>query len=310
LVLLSIVTLSVVNAAFFGCAPVPASGVGGYGAVACMSGFDDGVATLACTFSYANLTTDPILSHFHVGSAVANNGPVTFTFDVTGLVAASGTVYQKLTAANGFTQQGQTSFADQITACASGSTTTGCYFNLHTTGVGSGEIRCQLAPLTPTYAFSPPLVPAPGAVNTTTSFGIANVMQAAVSNSGLSAWGYQIDFQLESPITAAHIHQGTTLTDNSGLVKVGLDKGPSRLTGRFVGIALEGVSAAEQSASYWPVYAADFDTAIANHFCYVNVHSVANPGGEIRANISPNGASQIALSVFAAFFMIAAWTSL
>jgi len=127
------------------------------------------------------------------------------------------------------------------------------------------------------------------------------------------AWGYQVDFSLNSPISNAHIHQGDSATDNMGPIKVQFDHGAPRLSGKFVGVALEGITTVQQPLSNWPVYASDFDTAIANHFCYVNVHSPANTGGELRANISPSttsGASQVTLALFAVVVMIASWMSL
>jgi len=320
--LIALFGASVINALFFGCTMRPATNItvtGGWGSVACYSGFDDDVSTLACSFQYQNLTSDVTLSHFHIGDDSTVLGPVTFTFDPTGLVQASGTVYQKFVAsavsAPDWQMHGSTSFDDQVTACASGALVTGCYFNLHTATYGGGELRCELKPLTTTYSFPTILVPAPGSVNTTGDSGTALVEMAAIlpaATPSVHAWGYQVDFSLNSPITNAHIHQGTTETDNTGPVKVQFDHGAPRFSGKFVGVALQGVTAVQQSRSNWPAYASDFDTAITNHFGYVNVHTTANTGGELRANISPDlsGASQVTLAFFAVVVMIASWMSL
>jgi len=116
-----------------------------------------------------------------------------------------------------------------------------------------------------------------------------------------------VSFTTSSPVTIAHIHQGTSVTDNSGPVKVTFDTtgSTSRTNGAFVGVALEGTTA-------WPTYASDFDTAISSSFCYINVHTTANAGGEIRANIAPQGssASHVAVTLMAVVFMIASWVSM
>jgi len=327
--LIALFGVSLINAAFFGCTMHPstvAAGVsGGYGAVACYTGMDNNagtdVNTMACEFQYFNLTTNPISSHFHVGDDSTPSGNIVYTFDVSFHVSASGSVYQKFVASNTttWTQQGGTTFDDQVTACASGGAS-GCYFNLHTGMFQSGELRCGVVSLSPTYDFTVALAPTPGAMNANTSSGSATVRMATVTPAAtppLHAWGYQVSFNTGSPVKSAHIHQGSSLTDNNGPIKVYFDTGPQRMTGKFVGVALEGVAQTDQPKSAWPVYTSDFDNAISNHFCYVNVHTLANNGGEIRANISPQGsgsgtssASHVSLAIVAVFFMIASWMSL
>jgi len=324
--LIALFGVSLINAAFFGCTMRPATAAvstGGSGSVACYSGVDNNagtdVNTMACEFIYKNLTTDPTLCHFHVGSDNTTAGPVVFTFLLTSQVAAGGTLYQKFVASNTATwsQQGSTSFDAQVTACASGDN---CYFNLHTGTYGGGELRCNLQPLsTLTYDYTVTLAPTAGTTNTSSSTGTATVQMATITpaaSPAVHACGYQVSFTTVSPITLSHIHQGTTQTDNNGPAKVFLDHGPQRTSGKFCGVAVEGVSNTDQPASAWPSYAPDFDTAITNHNCYVNLHTVANPGGELRANLAPlsggssSGASQVSLAILAAFFIIASWMSL
>jgi len=323
--LLALFGVSLINAAFFGCTMRPATDIvqtGGWGSVACYSGLEDGVTAVACSFKYTNLTSVPTVVHFHVGNDTMD-GPVTFDFDPSGIItagAASGTAYQKIKAANSaqpqWIQRNGLSFADQITSCASGA---GCYFNLHTSFYPNGELRCQAHTLTTTYSYlSQPLVAAPGAVGAENSTGLANVEMATITPAAavaVHAWGYQVAFDLSSPVSNAHIHQGTSFTDNQGPVKVKFDQGSQRTVGSFVGVALEGVTATQQPNSNWPTYAADFDTALGNHFGYVNVHTVANGGGEVRANIAPggttgSGVSQVSLAALAIVFMFASWMSL
>jgi len=322
------------NALFFGCTMGPATvsvTTNGGGHVACMSGTYDGVSTMSCSFKYWNLTStaNVTLCHFHVGTPATTAGPVTFTFDVTGLVVLSGTAYQKFTAAQttgapSWQQQGSTSFDAEVGICGGGN---GCYFNLHTTAYPGGELRCELAPLTPTYSYSNlPAVIAPSSTATVANTNVTVMMAEILPSSTpkVFAWGYYVSFVLQNSISNAHIHQGTTATDNAGPVKVQFDWGTARLSGDFVGVAVQGVLSSEQSHSNWPSYTPDFDTAIASHFCYVNVHSTANAGGEVRVNISPFGsgggsstgnggggsasgssASTISLTLFAVFAIVA-----
>jgi len=318
--LIALFGVSLINATLFGCTMRPGAGatVGGYGAVACMSG-QDGTAgtdvnTLACEWQYFNLTTAPTASHFHIGDDNTVSGNITFTFTISGLTKVSGIVYQKFTATSGWSQQGGLSFDQQVSACAGGS---GCYFNLHTSGFPTGELRCQLSPITATYDYTTTLTPPAANINANMSTGTATVQMGTITPAAtpaLHAWGYQVSFSLISPITLAHIHQGTSSDNtNSGPIKVTFDQGPQRTVGKFVGVALEGtVPAGNVPPSSWPSYTSDFDTAMGNHFNYINVHSVAYGGGEIRAQISPvgSGASQVSLAILAVFFMIASWMSL
>jgi hypothetical protein len=210
-------------------------------------------------------------------------------------------------------QNGATGFAAQIAQCAG---TNGCYFNLHTGTYGGGELRCELAPLSNTYAFDVILTPTPatdGAVNNSASSGTSSVWMAPVSSTAGAArvWGYQVQFITSSPVTNAHIHQADTV-GGSGPVVVQFDwqTTTSRSTGSFVGVAMEGITSGNQPKSNWPTYPANFDTAINSHFCYINVHTASNGGGEIRANISPSAASHVAVTLMAVVFMIASWVSM
>jgi len=318
--------VSLVNAAFFGCTMRAATGsvyTTGSGSVACVSGTDDATNKLKCTWKYANLNATSVsAAHLHVGTDAMDGNP-TFFFDVTALTVAAGTVYQQfvstVTTGTGphWVQQGTVTFDAQVSTCAGSN---GCYFNLHTAPYyAGGELRCELAPLTNTYSYDnvvlAPTTAAQGASNNTNSAGLASVWMAPVSSAAgaVHAWGYQVSFSTATPVTIAHIHQGTSVTDNAGPVKVTFDTSgsTSRTLGAFVGVAMEGVTTVQQPSA-WPSYASDMDTAIASSFCYVNVHTVGNGGGEIRANIAPQGssASHVAVTLMAVVFMIASWVSM
>jgi len=320
-VFLVVLGVSLANATnyFFGCTMAPATPlvtVGGWGSVACMSGNIDAVSYLTCEFQWQNLTTNPTVCHFHVGNSTTN-GPVVFTNDVSTGVAAGGTGYSKFVASNTvtWTQRNGVAFDAQIALCNAGD---GCYFNLHTVNFPGGELRCQATALVTKFAFAAvPLVIAPGATGATGSTGAATVQIAEVLPSvtpKVFAVGYYASFVVQTNIVNAHIHQGTSMTDNSGPVKVQFDWGTPRTTGEFTGVALSGVTSGQQLSSNWGTYVvSDFDGAINNHFCYVNIHTTGNAGGEIRANIAPgsgSSASTVSVALMAVVFMIASALSL
>jgi len=326
LLVLAGVALINATASFFGCnmvpatLPVPATQSTGNGRVVCYSGTDDSTAVLACSWDYGNLTSDITAAHFHIGNTSTSDGTVTFAFDVLddeGLdFAVSGNTYQKSNAANNGVDMhwtavpSNTSFASQIAMCANG----GCYFNLHTNNYLGGELRCQLAPITVlNHDFDVVLTQTPGAQvvpGEAASTGTATLQMGAIPGSTSFAWGYQVSFSLQSAIFQALIQQGTNTV-------VTLDQGTARLSGNFVGVALEGVTGIDSTlASNWPKYNVEasslFDTALANHLCYLNIGTDLNVNGEIGSVLSPtssNGA-QASLAALAIVFTVASWMSL
>jgi hypothetical protein len=103
-------------------------------------------------------------------------------------------------------------------------------------------------------------------------------------------WGTANGFtNLSGNATAMHIHQSTGFTTNGG-VQVGLDSlgSPSynnnAISGGFSGAVT--LSAAQE-------------TALLSGLLYINVHTTANPGGEIRGNLvavpEPSSVALVAL---------------
>jgi len=311
LVFLVLLGAAVANGIFFGCqmAPIVGSGSNGGGFVGCISGAaDNSVNTLSCEFVYSALTSTVTLAHFHVGASSTQSGNVTFNFaNVGGLSSANGQVAQSWTATSvDWKQQFGITFDAQVIACASG---TGCYFNLHTQNNQAGELRCELTTQIPTYSFTNvPLVLSPSSVNNAASTGTVNVWMAQIGNSTQHAWSWDISFSLVNALTNSHIHQGTSKTDNNGAVVVYIDPGTPRTTGKLLGIALEGTQL--PFTNRWATYPAGFDSAIASHFCYVNLHTATNAAGEVRANISPSAASHVSLALLAIVFMIGSWMTM
>jgi CHRD domain-containing protein len=78
---------------------------------------------------------------------------------------------------------------------------------------------------------------------------------------------------LSGPIIAAHIHNAQAGT-NGGVVRT--------LTGDFVGNTGTGIWTAADAEPLTPALI----TQLMNGNCYVNVHTAANPGGEIRGQIT------------------------
>jgi len=237
--------------------------------------------------------------------------------------AARGAVFQRFvasvtTGAPSWSMQNSVGFDAQVTSCASGS---GCYFNLHTSNYPGGELRCELQTLSVTngYDYTVTLSPVAGGTNNANSIGHATVRMVTIlpaATPAVHAWAYSVDFSLNSTITLGHIHQGTTTSDNGPPV-VYFSVGPLRNAGSFVGVSLEGVQTTEATSS-WPQYTANFDSAMTNHFDYINIHSTTNGGGEIRSQISPIGggggsssdASKVTMAFAAVFVMVAAWMAL
>lgn len=132
------------------------------------------------------------------------------------------------------------------------------YVNIHTAGIPGGEIRGQIVPLNAQLngAQETPPVATPGsgwgvfAIDTST-----NTLQYWVAFGGLTG-----------AETAAHIH-GTALHQAAGGVLTALPAGSPK-----VGV--------------WN-YPEALESDILTGKTYVNIHSVPNPGGEIRGQIVP-----------------------
>ena len=103
----------------------------------------------------------------------------------------------------------------------------------------------------------------------------------------LSADGNTMHFVLKVNnmynITASHIHLGAA--GQNGPVIVPLYLGPAK-TGLFTGTLAEGdITASSLVGDLVGKTMGDLVADINNGMCYVNVHSTANPGGEIRGMI-------------------------
>jgi hypothetical protein len=105
--------------------------------------------------------------------------------------------------------------------------------------------------------------------------------------------GYNISFELDVTnivdVTAAHIHLGAK--DANGPVIVPLFTGPQK-PGSFTGVLAKGsITEADLAGPMAGKTFADLAAAVLAGQTYVNVHTVANPKGEIRGQIIVLGAA-------------------
>jgi hypothetical protein len=218
-------------------------------------------STVTYLITYSGLSGPVNASHIHTGAAGSNGGvilPIT-----PGPSPMTGT----LTAAN-FTASGPvTTFAQAVAAIRAGT----AYFNLHTTANPGGEIRGQILPIGNAYFAdmngaqeNPPVATA------ATGKGIA-----VVSTNG-STVTYIVTFSgLSGAVNAAHIHTGA-VGANGGVI-LPLVPAPNVMTGTL--------SSTDFAASGPVTTFAQAVAAIQAGTTYFNIHTSANPGGEIRGQI-------------------------
>ena len=217
----------------------------------------DGLATLTLDEAGSLLTAhvntrgldDASASHLH-GAFGGTNGSVLF-----GLTQDGGNP------SHWFAEQ-QPLDATQLAAVLAGST----YINVHSTPNPGGEIRGQVIPDGIVFATGSlsgeqqyPVVDTPaGGTYAVTANVAAGTVVVHANTSGVD------------DATAAHIHDGFAGT-NGGVV---------------IGLTQDAGNVALWSAIDAPVDAAQL-AALASGSYYVNVHTPANPGGEIRGQVAP-----------------------
>jgi hypothetical protein len=134
-----------------------------------------------------------------------------------------------------------------------------CYVNIHTTLNPGGEIRGQIVPLN---AILDAAQETPATASTGTGWMTATIDTAANTIS------YYIAYSgLTGSANAAHFHGAANYGTPAG-VKIGLTVTASPMTGTVP-------------------YAQADEAAILSGRFYVNLHTVAFPGGEIRGQVSP-----------------------
>jgi hypothetical protein len=137
------------------------------------------------------------------------------------------------------------------------------YVNIHTTANPGGEIRGQIWPIqfgaSMSGASEVPAVPTAG-----TAQGTMNLISNVLS--------YNFTFtNLAANATAAHIHGPATPQQNAGVI-IPFGGVPAATSGSFSGTAL-----------ITPQQLFD----IISGLTYANIHTTANPGGEVRGQVYP-----------------------
>jgi hypothetical protein len=139
------------------------------------------------------------------------------------------------------------------------------YVNVHSNEFPAGEIRGQLRPFSPPTQFNALMVGSPPI--TTTGVGLARFSLIATDT-----LAYEVAASDLVSVTVAHIHRGGP-GENGGVVA------PLNVSG----LALGGITSGTATLS-----GMDLVDLLTNHL-YANIHTAANPAGEVRGQL--NGAS-------------------
>ena len=218
-------------------------------------------STITYLVTYSGLSGTANAAHIHTGAAGASGGVILPL--AVGPSPMSGT----LTAAD-FTASGSvTTFAEAVAAIKAGTT----YFNIHTTANPGGEIRGQILPAGNAHFADlnggqevPPVATGATGKGTVVISADGSTITYLVTYSGLSGTD-----------NAAHIHTGA-VGANGGVI-LPLAAGPSPLSGTL--------TSADFTASGSVTTFAQAVAAIQAGTTYINIHTTANPGGEIRGQI-------------------------
>lgn len=226
-------------------------------------------STITYIVTYTGLSGPVTAAHIHTGAVGVPGGVIL------PLTPGPSPMVGTLTAAN-FTPSGAiTTFAQAVAALQAGTT----YFNLHTAANAAGEIRGQIV--------------AKGDAYLATLAGFQEVGPVATSGTGnglvvistdASTITYLVTYSgLSGPVSAAHIHTGAVGV-NGGVI-LPLAAGPSPMTGTL--------TAANFTPSGSVTDFAGAVAAIRAGTTYINLHTAANPGGEIRGQIAVTVAAPV-----------------
>jgi hypothetical protein len=218
-------------------------------------------STITYLLTYSGLSGTANAAHIHTGAAGVAGGVILPL--AVGPSPMSGT----LTAAD-FTASGSvTTFAQAVAAIRAGTT----YFNIHTAANPGGEIRGQIVAAGEAhfadlagFQENPPVATAATGKGTVVISADASTITYLVTYGGLSGTA-----------NAAHIHTGAVGV-NGGVI-LPLAVGPSPMSGTL--------TTANFTASGSVTTFAQAVAAIRAGTTYINIHTAANPGGEIRGQI-------------------------
>ena len=252
-----------VRAVLSGAQENPPVGTGGRGAASVT--VQPGGAAMTFTLEVSALS-NITAAHIHSGTPGVN-GPILFTLSPGPFASPlSGTL-----TASDFDESAGMTFAEAVRAIREGRT----YVNVHTERHPDGEIRGHLGPASFRAALSgseevPPV--------STTATGLATV----TLNGEQTELALTLEFSgLGSAPTAAHIHVGAPGANGPIVFTLATAPLSSPVSGTLTAARLEprpaqGINSFEDAVN-----------AILSGNAYVNVHSEANPGGEIRGQLAP-----------------------
>jgi hypothetical protein len=218
-------------------------------------------STITYIVTYSGLSGTVNAAHIHTGAAGVAGGVIL------PLTAGPSPMTGTLTAANFAASGPVTTFAQAVAAIRAGTT----YFNLHTTANPGGEIRGQIMAAGDAY-----FADLNGHQENPDVATAAIGKGLAVISADASTVTYLVTYTgLSGTVNAAHIHTGA-VGANGGVI-LPLVAGPSPMTGAL--------TSANFAASGSVTTFAEAIAAIRAGTTYFNLHTTANPGGEIRGQI-------------------------
>ncbi len=218
---------------------------------------------------YSGLSGPATAAHIHLGAPGVAGGIML------PLTVGPSPMDGILTTANFQATGSVTTFAQALDAIRNGQ----AYFNIHTAAHPGGEIRGNLlTTLTAREAVLSGTQEVPSVATSGSGTGLA-----VLSPGDTSIW-YRVDYAgLSGPVTAAHIHLGAAGV--AGGVMLPLTVGPSPMIGFLTAANFQATGGVT-----------DFAGAVAafkSGGTYFNLHTAANPPGEIRGQIGAAAAAPI-----------------
>jgi CHRD domain len=225
--------------------PTNASTATGFGRVT----LNDAETQITASVYYSGLTSPgTTVGHIHGPAAVGANGPVLFNLAPTA-GQTSGSVVNATFAIT------PTQVADLKAGLY--------YFNIHTTTNPGGEIRGQITVDAPFVSVMTNYQENPATVSTATGKGVVSLNAAGTQALVTFSWA-----GLTGNATVGHVHSGRTGTNGPVICNLS----PTAATAGSVNDFLCTFSAAQV-------------TALKQGQLYLNIHTAANPGGEVRGQI-------------------------